>query len=558
MRRLWLVLAMLVGLAAAAGAQVVHPPTPGGGLPSGGVDGQCLVVSGTTPGWGSCAGSSGVTASGTLTPNRLMLGGGTTVVTALGSLGTTTTLLHGNAAGAPTYGAVALSTDVSGTLPATSGGTGQTGWTSGGIPYANTGTTLASSAELSANNVLLGGGPGAAPTSLSTATYNATYTGVSGGEVSRPALVNTIGLISSTTRTTASGSLPNVNSLVVVTPASNMGATDATTSVKANIRTSGSNNVGVDTAVDAYATHAGTGTIVANVGVSGWGEITATGGTATSAIIGGVFVADNLNAANTVPFVAAILVDTSNGNTITHQGTYTRYRGISIGDDGGSVGALPLGSATVSIRDGIFLNTMAGSATTDYAFRSLAIQRSVFTGNLAVGSKLAVGGDFTPVNNGIEFVKEVTATVTMQRATTSATSGTPLTIAAGDAVSGGTNRGGGQLTLTSGLGTGSGQSSQVFYTYTNTAGSTSDNTIQEMYRLQNNKISWFGATPVVKQTRGATLTNSVTSGGTDDTIADIGGTVYATDGPTIRSDLYQLARIVRMHDVALRSYGLEN
>lgn len=49
----------------------------------------------------------------------------------LGSLGTTTTVLHGNAAGYPTYSAVSLTADVSGTLPVANGGTGDTGtaWT---------------------------------------------------------------------------------------------------------------------------------------------------------------------------------------------------------------------------------------------------------------------------------------------------------------------------------------------------------------------------------------------------------------------------------------------
>ena len=69
-------------------------------------------------------GAGDVTASGTLTASRIMLGGGTTVVTALGSLGTTTTVLHGNAAGAPTFGAVSLTADVSGILPRANGGTG--------------------------------------------------------------------------------------------------------------------------------------------------------------------------------------------------------------------------------------------------------------------------------------------------------------------------------------------------------------------------------------------------------------------------------------------------
>jgi hypothetical protein len=47
-----------------------------------------------------------VTHTGTLTANQLIIGNGTADVTALGSLGTTTTLLHGNAAGAPSFAAV--------------------------------------------------------------------------------------------------------------------------------------------------------------------------------------------------------------------------------------------------------------------------------------------------------------------------------------------------------------------------------------------------------------------------------------------------------------------
>ena len=63
--------------------------------------------------------------SGLLTTNALILGGGAgTAPAPLGSLGTTTTVLHGNASGAPSFGAVALGTDVSGTLPAGNGGTG--------------------------------------------------------------------------------------------------------------------------------------------------------------------------------------------------------------------------------------------------------------------------------------------------------------------------------------------------------------------------------------------------------------------------------------------------
>ena len=66
-----------------------------------------------------------ISSSGLLGNNQLVLGGGaggtpkTTV-----SLGTTTSVLHGNAVGAPSFGAVDLTADVSNILPITSGGTG--------------------------------------------------------------------------------------------------------------------------------------------------------------------------------------------------------------------------------------------------------------------------------------------------------------------------------------------------------------------------------------------------------------------------------------------------
>src|SRR6185369_8360835 len=55
--------------------------------------------------------------AGALTANQVILGNAAADIKALGALGTTTTVLHGNAAGAPTFGAVALGSDVSGDLP---------------------------------------------------------------------------------------------------------------------------------------------------------------------------------------------------------------------------------------------------------------------------------------------------------------------------------------------------------------------------------------------------------------------------------------------------------
>lgn len=91
----------------------------------------------TQGGTGLTSGSSGgvlyfnststIASSAMLAGNQLVLGGGSgTAPVTLGSLGTSSTVLHGNASGAPTWGAVSLTADVSGTLPAANGGTGAT------------------------------------------------------------------------------------------------------------------------------------------------------------------------------------------------------------------------------------------------------------------------------------------------------------------------------------------------------------------------------------------------------------------------------------------------
>jgi hypothetical protein len=185
--------------------------------------------------------------SGALTANRLVLGGGAGAApTVVGSLGTTTTVLHGNAAGAPTFGAVSLTADVTGTLgagnggtgtaffavagPSTSiktftfpnanatvltdnaavtvsqGGTGLTGGTSGGIPYFASASTMQSSAALTANALVLGGGAGTAPTVVGS--LGTTTTVLHGNAAGAP----TFGAVSLSADVTGNLPVTNLNS----------------------------------------------------------------------------------------------------------------------------------------------------------------------------------------------------------------------------------------------------------------------------------------------------------------------------------------------------------
>jgi len=84
-----------------------------------------FTIAGTSGGIPYFSSGTAWASSGVLTASRIVLGGGAGAApTVLGSLGTTTTVLHGNAAGAPTFGAVSLTADVSGILPIANGGTG--------------------------------------------------------------------------------------------------------------------------------------------------------------------------------------------------------------------------------------------------------------------------------------------------------------------------------------------------------------------------------------------------------------------------------------------------
>jgi len=100
-----------------------------------------------TAGWsGTLSIARGGTNSGTaLSGSSIIISNGSAIVQ--GAAGTATQVLHGNAAGAPTYSAVTLTTDVTGTLPVGNGGTGLASFTQGDIIYASGTTTLVALAK---------------------------------------------------------------------------------------------------------------------------------------------------------------------------------------------------------------------------------------------------------------------------------------------------------------------------------------------------------------------------------------------------------------------------
>lgn len=166
-----------------------------------------VTVVGTSPvtwvqfsGAGSYTAGTGLTLAGTqfslTSPVTAILGGTGQTVYAVGDLlyaNTTTTLakladiatgnalISGGVATAPSWGKIGLTTHVDGTLALGNGGLGITSGTSGGIPYFSATSTVASSALLAANALMIGGGAGLAPATTTTGTGVVTALGVNTG-----------------------------------------------------------------------------------------------------------------------------------------------------------------------------------------------------------------------------------------------------------------------------------------------------------------------------------------------------------------------------------------
>jgi hypothetical protein len=144
--------------------------------PSWGKIGLTTHVSGTLP-----VANGGTGQSSNLTQYGIVYGSTTTAM-ASSAAGTSTQVLHGNASGAPTWSAVSLTADVSGTLPVANGGTGITSLTAGYIPFGNGSSAFSSSSNLFWNNtaVQLGIGTSSpyAPLTISVAVNNDVVTDI--------------------------------------------------------------------------------------------------------------------------------------------------------------------------------------------------------------------------------------------------------------------------------------------------------------------------------------------------------------------------------------------
>lgn len=107
--------------------------------------------------------SQGGTGQTSYTTGDILYASGVTTLSKLADVATGNALISGGVGVAPSWGKIELTTHVSGTLPVANGGTNITSYAVGDIIYASGATTLSKLADVATGNVLRSGGVGVAP-----------------------------------------------------------------------------------------------------------------------------------------------------------------------------------------------------------------------------------------------------------------------------------------------------------------------------------------------------------------------------------------------------------
>lgn len=114
------------------------------------------------------------------------------------------------------------------------------------------------------------------------------------------------------------------------------------------------------------------------------------------------------------------------------------------------------------------------------------------TGNVGIGT--------TSPTNILSLGGNAVRTFWMERHTTANTAGNGLTIQAGGATAAATDKAGGNLTLNPGVSTGTGESGVILQGCVAGLTGTGDNSFSTILQILGNKLGFYNATPVIKQT----------------------------------------------------------
>lgn len=207
--------------------------------------------------------------------------------------------------------------------------------TSGGVPYFSSASTWATSAALTANALVIGGGAGAAPATTTTGTGVLTALGINVG--SAGALVTFNGALG----TPSSGTVTNLTGTASININGTVGATTPTTGVFTTLVAGSTTSLLLGTA----------GSAVGNIGFRN-----ATSGTITLAPVTGALGTVTL----TLPAITDTLVTLTASQTLTNKTlTAPAIGGTALLAEGGSIGFDPAGSAD-GAYSGITMTAISG------------------------------------------------------------------------------------------------------------------------------------------------------------------------------------------------------
>jgi hypothetical protein len=163
-------------------------------------------------------------------------------------------------------------------------------------------------------------------------------------------------------------------------------------------------------------------------------------------------------------------------------------------------------AAEASARDAA-IATEANARTAAIAAETDARAVADTAHDAAIAGKVARTGDILTGDLGFEG-ETADRAIQQGRRTTGDASGRSLTLSAGGATEGSTNRAGGTLKLQPGVSTGAGESGVEVYGCPAGVPGVTDNALALMLKVLGNKMGFFGATPVVKP---AALTGQLTT-----------------------------------------------
>lgn len=230
------------------------------------------------------------------------------------------------------------------------------------------------------------------PSSITGLSYSAAYTGPNADEPPRPVLVATPGFTVNQTLVHTTLSTEGINVNITYTPPSDASSGNMR-GVFSSVHHTGTKAAYILSAFDGFAQVDGA---AAYLTIQGGTFVGATAGASsgTGALIGVAAGAIQQSAGATVPLVISVNIDPTSGGIRSLLGTIsTAFYGLRI------TGMSVAGTIATATRAGIYIDTMAGSATaSDYAIHSIATQ-AVYLPN-CVSVQLPTGAFIGPAHTG--------------------------------------------------------------------------------------------------------------------------------------------------------------